>query len=703
MRYLLVLLLTFPGLIRAQTVRPALRPFPADSLLSVGVYYYPEHWPEAHWDRDLGNMARMGFQFTHFAEFAWAQLEPREGHYDFAWLDRAVDLAAKHRLKVILCTPSPAPPAWLTTKYPEVLVVNAAGEQLQHGGRAQGSYSSPRYRQLTTRLVTALAKRYGQHPAVVGWQLDNEPGHYGVAEDHNPAALLRFRAWLQRKYGSLDELNTAWGNEFWSGTYSDWKQVGFPTPRRTPTGTISPSAELDFRRFSADECAGFLREQQQALRRTVAARQWITTNFQGFYPGVDPWRSRDLDFVSFTTYPVSGGLGEGGGEAFRRGSRWGISSLMDNFRGIAGGVTGCMELQIGQVNWGEFSPRLQPGIRRAWLYNLLGAGANFVCSYRFRQARTNVEQDIAGMVQTDGVTPSEGGLEYQQFIRELRALRKKLPAGATPPPAVLAARQAGVLWNMDNYWLATTRNSYHYTEQLNYQGHINGYYQALKSGGAPVSTVSEDQDWSAYKFLVVPGYELFDDALLAKWRQYAQAGGHLVLTARTGVKNRNGCYFEAVRGAKLFDLIGAELTAFDNLPASVKGHIQAGNKSYEWNNWGETLAARPGTEVWATYADQFYRGSAAVVHRRLGQGTVTYVGVDTDDKALEEAMVRRVYAAAGVGLETLPPGIVKEWSHGFWVAVNYGEQPQTLLLPKSATVLMGQPVLAPAGVLVWRE
>ena len=244
----------------------AQRFFPKADLMKIGVYYYPEHWPERQWARDFGKMAELGFEFTHFGEFAWAFFEPSDGKFDFAWLDRAIGLAAKSGLKVILCTPTPCPPAWLGEKFPEIYLVRGDGRRMEHGTRANASLANDVFIRYTKRVVAELGRRYGQDPRVWGWQLDNEP--YGPA-DYSPSALLKFQAWLERKYGTVETLNAAWGGAFWSTRVDSFAQVLIPNGGLFGEDALSPHAVLDFRRFTADTQAEFLHLQYDILRGLV--------------------------------------------------------------------------------------------------------------------------------------------------------------------------------------------------------------------------------------------------------------------------------------------------------------------------------------------------------------------------------------------------------------------------------------------------
>ena len=666
--------------------------FPKKNLTTVGAYYYPEHWDESQWDRDLRKMSEMGFEFTHFAEFAWAQLEPEEGKYDFAWLDKAIAIAAKHNLKVILCTSTATPPVWLTRKHPEILIKNENGTTMDHGARQHASFSSTFYRQYSIKMIAELAKRYGKDSRVMGWQLDNEPG---VRQDYNTDALLRFRSFLQNKYNNqILELNKAWGTAFWSQIYSSFDQINFPLPSNWGQ---NPHQMLDYRRFTAYESASFLDEQAAEIRKYSTPEQWITSNYIPDYWAGHIGKSKLFDFYSYTRYIVSGGLGIGQ-KGYRIGDPMLIPFANDYFRPI-GGMYGVMELQPGQVNWGTVNPQPYPGAVRLWLWSVFAGGSDFTCTYRFRQPIYGDEQYHAGIVGTDGVTPSRGGLEYQQFITDIAKLRKLYNPKAQLP-AEYTKRKTAILHNVDNTWSMSKQKQ---TVEWNTDNHIQKYYKPLKSFGAPVDVVNEEADWNKYPVLIAPAYQLVDDQLIEKWTNYAKQGGHLVLSCRSGQKDRFDRLFEMPFGGKMVNLIGAKMDFFDLLVPSDPGSVQMNGKSYPWVSWGEVFTPDSQTEVWGTYVNDFYAGKAAVLHRKLGKGSVTYIGVDSSDGSLEKDVLKRVYALNGTSLMDLPQGVWMEYRDGFGIAVNYGPEAFEFPLNNKARIVIGEKKIPLAGVLVWEE
>lgn len=474
--------------------------FPKKDLMTTGIYYYPEHWNPSEWERDIKNISEMGFQFIHIAEFAWIEMEPQQGKYDFKWLDTVVDLATKYKLKVIIGTPTAITPVWMGTKYPEIYVMDANYQRAEHGTRANSSLSNPVFRDFSVKIIKELGKRYGKNPAVCGWQLDNEPE---AKADFSPSAQAAFQSWLQKKYGSIANFNTAWGTAFWSQTYSSFDQVLIPNAQLVGWWGTNPHALLDFKRFTSDVQTEFLNLQAEILRPLILENQYITTNYTAWNPAVDTRRADKMDFSSFTAYP-NGGSVNIGDKGFRLGDSKVISFANDFYRPFKG-ITGVMELQPGP--WGE----------------------------------------------------------------------------------------------------------------------------------------------------------------------------------------------------TIYPLIDAKISNFDHLPSNEEGKIAGLDKTYSWNNWADLIEANQKKNILATYADQFYAGKAAVVTNKLGKGTVTYIGVDTDKGELERDVLKKVYEQAGATTENYPEGVYVQWRDGFWVAVNYSSTDYQLEIPAKAEILVGNTTLKPAGVTVWKE
>ncbi|HKF16740.1 MAG TPA: beta-galactosidase, partial [Candidatus Dormibacteraeota bacterium] len=377
--------------------------------LAYGGDYNPDQWPEEVWSEDVRLMREAGVNLVSLGIFSWSRLQPREDSFEFGWLDRLMDLLHESGVAVDLATATASPPPWLSHRHPEMLPVTADGVRLWPGGRQHYCPSSPVYRNAAGRLVSALAERYASHPALAMWHVGNE---YGC---HVPAcwcdeSARDFRDWLRQRYHSLEELNRAWGTDFWSQRYSAWEEI-LP-PRRAPTWP-NPSQQLDFHRFSSDallEC--------YELERSVLAEQSpgvpITTNFMGFFKPLDYWKWAEReDVVSNDSYP----------DPADPDAHVGAAMAGDLMRSLGRGRPWLlMEQTPNRVNWRPVNVAKAPGQMRLWSYQAVARGADGVMFFQWRQSRASAEKFHSAMVPHGPVESSPTWREVVRLGRELRDL-----------------------------------------------------------------------------------------------------------------------------------------------------------------------------------------------------------------------------------------------------------------------------------------
>ena len=590
-----------------------------------------------------------------------------------------------------MCTSTATPPVWLSRKYPEILLKSEDGTVQDHGARQHASFASPVYRKLAYRMIEELARHYGNDSRIIGWQLDNEPA---VQFDYNQAAEEAFREFLKEKYHyNIQELNAAWGTAFWSEVYSRFEEITLP---KTAQMFMNHHQILDYRRFAAKQTNDFLNEQCRLIKK-YAKNQWVTTNYIPDYDKGHIGGSKDLDFVSYTRYMVYGDNEGIGRRGYRVGNPLRIAMANDFFRPV-NGTYGVMELQPGQVNWGSINPQPLPGAVRLWLWSVFAGGSDFICTYRYRQPLYGTEQYHYGIVGTDGVTVTPGGREYEQFMKEIRSLRKDYRPKEDKPETYLK-RKTAILWNPENYWSIDRQKQ---NATWNTFAHVDKYYRTLKSYAAPVDFISEEKDFSQYPVMIVPAYQLADKELVARWKKYVEEGGNLVLTCRTAQKDRFGRLPEAPFGSMIDELTGNHMEFYDLLLPQDPGQVKMDGKVYTWNTWGEILQPSASNEVWATYTNEFYEGKPAVTFRKLGKGSVTYIGVDSSDGALERQVLDKLYSRLQIEVMNLPYGVTMEYRNGLGIVLNYSDQPYQFALPQGAKVLIGTPNIATAGVLVFK-
>jgi beta-galactosidase len=662
--------------------------------MRIGTYYYPEQWPREQWERDFDHIARLGLQIVHMAEFAWFDLEPSPGQFQFDWLDECLQMAAARKLDVILCTPTASPPIWLSDIFTDTLPVHANGVRSRFGGRRHYNPLSLPFQQATVRIVTAMAERWADHPSIIGWQIDNE---YSQFFDQSATTHNAFREWLRKKYGDIDGLNRAWGNQFWNTYYTSFDQILFPIDR--DPRYANPHQHLDASRFWSWAFAQFNHLQAQILKPKIGNR-FITTNFMPMHLDCDPGDFiDDLSLYAWDSYPVTGMEKDFSGQTYRIADPAPIGLMHDQMASYQNRWA-MLEIQPGQLNWSGVPVQVYPGAVRLWLWTAFAHGSEFVTVYRFRQARFGIELFHAGLVLPDGVTPSPAGKQFAEVIQEMKRLDlDRVPIWSEEPYD--PKNTVGLVMDFDQFWCYATMPQ---AKRWNQPAFLAMWYAALSRLGVRIKILRPGTRWPMdLPLIVAPGLQMVDDALVAQMEEYARGGGNLVLTCRTALMDRNAQLWEDKTAAPILPLIGAAIDSYDGLPEGLVGHVAMQGKKFNWSVWADQITPQPGTQVLAKYSDQPYAGAAAITQRKLDEGNVYYFGLYSDPP-LMHAFVESVAKAIGPKrlTQTPVPARVQLLRRGpYTIALNYQDKPIKAPAPKKAKFLIGSRKIAPADIAVW--
>lgn len=652
--------------------------------MKLGVCYYPEQWDRSRWRDDAKRMAAMGLKMVRIAEFAWARMEPREGEFDWAWLDEAVATLADAGLEIVLGTPTAAPPRWLTERYPEVLAVDAQGRTRGAGSRRHVCFSSAKYFGASRIIVEAMARRYGDHPAVVGWQTDNEYGCHDTVQSYSPPALARFRAWLARRYGDIGALNERWGNVFWSMTCDSFEQVGLPVDL---PAQANPIHALDWRRFASDEVLRFNRMQVDTLRAHSPGRP-VLHNFMGFFGEFDHHAmGRDLDLATWDSYP----LGHTDSTSFiapddrLRWARSGHPDIAafhhDLYRNVGRGRFGVMEQQAGPVNWAPWNPAPQPDQVRAWTWEAFAHGAEFVSYFRWRQLPYAQEQMHSGLHDSDDrIAP--GGHEAARVATELPAIQEVLGhATASAPRAPVA-----LVLDYTSHWMLETQR---HGADASYLGEAFALYGAARRLGLDVDIVAPDADFAGRRLVLVPAL-LAAGADLA--RRLGDSAAQVVIGARSGSRTEDFRIADGLPPGPLAPLTGVRVGSVESLRPGLRVEVRGTGLQGQAGAWREHVEAAEGTQVLARFED----GGPALLKR----GNLRYLA-GSFDRALLDAVIEGAAADAGLAVERLPEGLRLRRRGRLQFAFHYGPGRASVPAPADAAWVLGGRELGPAGVAAW--
>jgi len=642
--------------------------------MRLGTCYYPEHWSPEHWADDARQMRAAGISTVRIAEFAWTQIEPQPGIYNWEWLDQAMETLAAAGHQVVLCTPTAAPPAWLVYAHPEILPVDEEGRRRRFGSRRHYCPNNTVYREHSQRITRAMAERYGGHPAVIGWQIDNEFGCY-FTRCYCETCTAQFRLWLQTKYKTLDTLNQHWGTVFWSQTYDKWEQI---EPHNLTVAEPNPSHVLDYYRFASDSWVAYQDIQITTLRTIIPDSQFITHNIIGSLTTLDYHNlSRNLDFISWDSYPT--GYAEiesqnlyAEGESKPDFAHDLGDPLITGFfhaltRGLKQAPYWVMEQQTGAVNWSIYNTGVRPGALRLWTWQAAASGAEAVTYFNWRASRYGLEQHHAGLRRHDG-SADTGYADLMAMQDERQQVEDFCAQSLHIPIGILLDYSA--LWALE---LQPHRKGFSYLKSLFV------FYRACKSLGLEPDIISPQSDLNRYSILLAPNAFLADESLARNLGDFSARGGSLMLGVRSGFKDLYNVVPDQPLPGALRELAGVTVRHWHSLPPGVRYPLQGKipNISGKAEFWAEALEPAVGTDILAGYVSPPFEGQAAITQKTHGKGQVFYCGIYPQ---LEQAVMLVRYLAAGQTIPTLdvPTGLTVLRRGDKLMAMNFTEEALTL-------------------------
>jgi len=648
-------------------------------MVKLGVCYYPEHWEQSVWAQDAQRMVETGIKVVRIGEFAWSRIEPVSGEYDFEWLDQAIDTLANAGLEVVLGTPTATPPKWLVDRFPTILAVDENGDVRGFGSRRHYCFSSPEYRVECKRIVTVLAERYGEHPAITGWQTDNEYGCHDTIFSYSPAARIAFQQWCEQQYTTIDALNTAWGNVFWSMEYQSFDQIELPVGAVTE---LSPAHQLSFWRFSSDQVASFNKLQTDLLRQYAPGRALIH-NYMGNFLSFDHFDvAKDLDIASWDNYPL-GFLDRDGTDIedlkkwYRTGHPDSSGMHHDLYRAVGNGRWWVMEQQPGPVNWAPHNPSPLAGMVRLWGWEAIAHGAEVVSYFRWRQAPFAQEQNHAGLMLPDG-SPDTAAVEVTQLSTELVALQPLLAAPTPPASVAIVFDYVGNAAHDITAVAGQSHDSY---------GYVAKVYSACRGCGIDVDIVSAEADLTQYKLVVVVNQMIANSVLLA---QLSSSDAHILLLPGTGSRTTDCAIPPTLAPGDFKSLIDITINRSESLPDCAQLAVSTDEGDYTACHWRERVASviEPQGKFDDGWGFHYVQGRVHYLNAILATADLTQ-------------FIRNRLEGAGVGICDEIDGMRYRRRGLVQFAFNYG--PDTVTLSTQTEYLLGQAKLEPGDIAAWHS
>ncbi|MDP5071861.1 MAG: beta-galactosidase [Congregibacter sp.] len=647
------------------------------ALASVGVCYYPEHWPRKDWARQAQTMRSGGIELVRIGEFAWSRIEPNPGHFDWEWLDEAIATLAAESLQIIMCTPTACPPLWLIERYPDILPVDSDDRVRRFGSRRHYRFASQIYREEASRISRAVIERYATHPAIVGWQLDNEYGCHETTLSYGADDERCFQGWLESRHTDINALNQAWGTVFWSQEYRSFADVGRPNLTVTEA---NPAHRLDYWRFASDQVRDFNVQQRQLLAESQGPDRWVTHNFMGNFVDFDHFDvAADLDVATWDSYPLGfldqGWFSNDDKLSYRRiGHPDWAAFHHDLYRAVGRGRFAVMEQQPGPVNWAQSNAQPLATAPAFWGMEAVAHGAEFVSYFRYQQLSRAQEQMHAALrLPTGEAAPAWESVS--QLATELAAM----PAtGSQQAPVAL-------LFDYPSCWATTIQPHAPGMSQL--ESAFN-YYSAARALGLDIDIVSAAAELSGYQLLIIPGTVIVHEAFIARAKV---AKVSCLIGARSGSRDAQCALPEILAPGPIQQLIALRVLAVDSMRQGAARSFTYAEQSFAASRWHEDIECEfepmlrcdDGAGLW--YSD----------------GTHHYMNAHVPPAFLSLVM-QEILQSKEVSFAALPEGLRIRRRGSLTFAFNFSSKPRRFQT-RNAQCIVGTAALAQGEYSVWQS
>lgn len=638
--------------------------------IAYGGDYNPEQWPQATWEEDMRLLKLAHIDTLTLNVFSWAALQSSEEEYHFEKLDKIMELAKRHNMKVCLATSTGAHPAWMAKKYPEILRTDIHGMKRKFGARHNSCPNSLVYRKYSVKLAEKLAERYQDYDNLIAWHISNEYGGECYCENCEKA----FRVWLKKRYQTLEELNRAWNTSFWGHTFYDWEEIVLPDLRSehiSEEQTTAQSISIDYRRFNSDSILECFRLEYEAVKKYTPDIP-VTTNLMGAYKPLDyrKW-GKYMDFVSWDNYPSN------------EDSISKTALNHDLMRGVGEGRPFIlMEQTPSQQNWQPFNALKRPGVMRLWSYQAVAHGSDAVMFFQMKRS-------IGSCEKYHGAVIDHAGHEHTRVFREAAALGAELEQLGDEILGAVAEAETAILFDWENWWAVEYSSGP--SVRMNYHEEVLKYYTALHEQNISVDIIGEESDLSSYKVVIAPILYMTKPGADERIRAFVQNGGTFVTTYFSGYVDENDLVIIGGYPGRLRDILGIWVEESDALPPQKCNHFVYKGQEYPAELLCDIMHLE-GAESLAEYQEDFYAGTPVVTRNSFGEGQAYYVGTSSEKdfyKKLIQDISReqkvKPAAEAPEGVEAVKR--VREGEEYLFV-LNHNEEERELTVSKDAKELI---------------